>query len=664
MAFLRSPDGYDPNMSLWVYDVAVGAEAEVANPVELLGADVEEVPAQERARRERTRERAGGIVSYGPDEAVQHAAFALGGRLWWADLGGRRVVELAAPRGAVGPRPDPGGRAVAFLDGQTLCMVGTEPGQAWRVLAEEPGDVSWGAAEFLAAEEMGRRQGFWWAPDGRSVLAARVDDSCVGTWWTYDPADPGHGPQHHRYPVAGGLDANVSLWHLEVDEGGARQEVIWDRERFPYLVAVHWSRFGPPIALVEQRDHKRAVVLALDTSTGATSVVSESSDPCWVERVPGLPAWLEDGRLVRAVDDHGTRRLDVGGVLVTPAGLQVREVTAAGRSVVFTASGLGQPEVAEAWRWSEADGLTQLTRNGGLSAAWGDGPVRVLIERSMDWHGTRCSVCVDGVRHKRLVTKAKVPDIDPGAHFLQVGDRRLSVGVVLPRGHRGGKLPVIMSPYGGPGHQLVVKARSTWLEAQWFADQGFAVVVADGRGTPGRGPAWEREVYRDLAGPVLEDQVEALRGAAAEFPQLDIERVGIKGWSFGGYLAALALLARPDVFHAAFAGAPVTDWRLYDTYYTERYLGHPATEPEAYERASLIALAPGLSRPLVLAHGLADDNVYVAHTLRLSAALVAAGRPHTVLPLPGITHMATREDIAENLMLLEAEFFRRTLGAA
>jgi dipeptidyl-peptidase-4 len=209
---------------------------------------------------------------------------------------------------------------------------------------------------------------------------------------------------------------------------------------------------------------------------------------------------------------------------------------------------------------------------------------------------------------------------------------------------------------------MVMASRSMWLEAQWLADQGFAVVVADGRGTPGRGPVFEREVYRDLATPPLEDQVEALHGAADAFPQLDLTRVGIRGWSFGGYLAALAVLARPDVFHAAVAGAPVTDWRWYDTYYTERFLGRPQDDPLVYERNSLLPLAPSLSRPLLLVHGLVDDNVFAVHTLSLSGALLAAGRPHSVLPLPAVTHVAVREDVAENLLVTQVEFFRRALA--
>jgi len=213
----------------------------------------------------------------------------------------------------------------------------------------------------------------------------------------------------------------------------------------------------------------------------------------------------------------------------------------------------------------------------------------------------------------------------------------------------------------------VVKARGAYLVPQWFAEQGFAVVIADGRGTPARGPEWERAVAGDLADPVLEDQVDALAAAADRFADLDTGRVAIRGWSFGGYLAALAVLRRPDVFHAAIAGAPVTDWRLYDTHYTERYLGLPDHDAAAYDRSSLISLAertvvPAAPRSLLLIHGLADDNVVVAHTLRLSAALLAAGYPHAVLPLTGITHMASQETVAENLLLLQLDFLRRALA--
>jgi dipeptidyl-peptidase-4 len=201
-----------------------------------------------------------------------------------------------------------------------------------------------------------------------------------------------------------------------------------------------------------------------------------------------------------------------------------------------------------------------------------------------------------------------------------------------------------------------------YASAQWFANQGFCVVIADGSGTPGRGSQWEREVYHDLATPVLKDQIEVLRHLREFAPCADTSRVAIRGWSFGGYLAALAVLRAPEHFHAAVAGAPVTDWKLYDTFYTERYLGHPGQDASSYEISSLLGDAHLLSRPLLLVHGLADDNVLAAHSLELSTALLHAGKPHEFLPLVGVTHMTPQEVVAENLLLHQLDFLRRSLA--
>jgi len=262
------------------------------------------------------------------------------------------------------------------------------------------------------------------------------------------------------------------------------------------------------------------------------------------------------------------------------------------------------------------------------------------------------------------VSLAELPELPaPHPDLFTAGSWEIRTAVLLPSGHQPGSaaLPVLLDPYGGPGAQRVLAAQRAFLTPQWFAEQGFAVVVADGRGTPGRGPDWDRTIAGDWADVVLEDQVAALEAAAARHADLDTGRVAIRGWSFGGYLAALAVLRRPDVFHAAIAGAPVTDWRLYDTHYTERYLGDPAQNGAAYDRISLLGDAAALSRPLLLIHGLADDNVVVAHTLRMSSALLAAGRPHTVLPLSGVTHMTPQEVVAENLLLFQVDFLRRAL---
>jgi dipeptidyl-peptidase 4 len=264
----------------------------------------------------------------------------------------------------------------------------------------------------------------------------------------------------------------------------------------------------------------------------------------------------------------------------------------------------------------------------------------------------------------RIATHAATPSISPSVTFLRAGPKELRCALLFPNGRvPDGPLPVLLDPYGGPHSLRVVSARQAYLTPQWLADQGFAVLVADGRGTPGRDLSWEKAVRFDLATPALEDQVEALHAAAEAHPgALDLSRVAIRGWSFGGYLAALAVLRRPEVFHAAIVGAPVTDWRLYDTHYTERYLGHPDEHPEAYDRSSVLPDAAKLERPVLLIHGLADDNVVVAHTLRFSTALLEAGRPHRVLPLSGVTHMTPQEVVAENLLLLQVAFLKEALG--
>jgi dipeptidyl-peptidase-4 len=675
VAFLRSLAGDDPVNRLWLLDLDAGAsERLVADPVPLLGGDPEDLPPAERARRERTRERAGGVVAYATDPRLRVAAFALGGRLFVADLDaaattggdpGSWVRELPAAGGVLDPRPDPTGRRVAYVTGGELHAVELD-GAADRLLAgEDDPEVVWGLAEFVAAEEMGRSRGYWWAPDGDRLAVARVDTSAVRRFHLTDPANPMVPPLTLRYPAAGTDNAEVRLFLLDLD--GRRVEVDWDRAALPYLVEVAWPQDGPLTLLVQSRDQTVTRVLAADPGSGATSTLATSSDPIWLEIVPGVPAWLDGGRLVGTVDDPAcdTRRLTVGGGPVTPPGLQVLEVLdAGGDEVLLRAS--EDPTELHVWRLAaprDAEPrLERLTPAAGVHSATGAGGTLVLSSATLDRDGTATTVHRGGRQVATVASLAETPVLRPRPTLLRAGARGLRAALLLPSEPVDGPLPVLLDPYGGPRGPRVVASSAAFLVPQWFADQGFAVLVVDGRGMPGRGPAWERAVHHDLAGPVLDDQVDALHAVAADHPELDLGRVAIRGWSFGGYLAALAVLRRPEVFHAAVAGAPVTDWRLYDTHYTERYLGDPREDVEPYRRSSLLADAAGLCRPLLLIHGLADDNVVAAHTLRLSSLLLAAGRPHSVLPLSGVTHMTPQEAVAENLLLLQLAFLRAALG--
>jgi dipeptidyl-peptidase 4 len=681
VAFLRSAAGDDPVNRLWVLELASGTERLVAGPASLLGDGADDLPPEERARRERARERAGGIVAFATDLDLTVASFALAGRLFLARLDdpdgqGR---ELPVGDGVLDPRVDPTGARVAWVTGRALHVAeldgprgsgGLKPSPPddrapRRLVGEDDPEVSWGLAEFLAAEEMDRARGFWWSPDGQRLAVARVDQRRVRRFHLTDPANPAIEPVTLPYPAAGTDNAEVTL-HV-VDLAGRRVEVAWDRAAYPYLVAVSWEDGGPLTLLVQTRDQTATQVLAADPATGATTELAAQHDPAWVDIVAGVPAWL-DGRLVLTADDPAcdTRRLTVGGDPVTPPGLQVAAVVAVADGAVLV-TGSEEPTEVHLWRVVPGQPPQRLTDRPGHHAATAAGQVLVVTRADLDQDNTATTVSVPGRPPLPVASVAQSPGLAPRPRLLRAGPRELRCALLLPSDAAtgtgaGGRLPVLLDPYGGPHHRQVLAARDRFLVSQWFADQGFAVLVTDGRGTPGRGPAWERAVWRDLAGPVLDDQVEALAAVAADHPELDLGRVAIRGWSFGGYLAALAVLRRPDVFHAAVAGAPVTDWRLYDTHYTERYLGHPAADPDAYRRSSLLADAAKLERPLLLVHGLADDNVVAAHTLRLSGLLLAAGRPHNVLPLSGVTHLAAQEAVAESLLHLQLAFLRDALG--
>jgi dipeptidyl-peptidase 4 len=657
IVFVRSRGGNDRVNCLWVMDAASGQERLVADPNLLLNVgDDEHLPAEERARRERAREGASGVVSYATNGDVTGAAFSLGGRLFLSGLVSGVTRELAVDGPVFDARPDPAGRRLAYVSGRALRIAELD-GSSRELLADDNPNVSWGSADFIAAEEMNRQRGYWWSPDGETLAVCCVDDTPVQRWWIADPAQPATPPREHPYPAAGTANPIVQLFVVGLD--GSRIQVVWDSEQLPYLARVSWQSSTELLLTVQSRDQRRLVILSVDPTSGETTELWRDTDPAWVELVSGGPGRLEDGRLVTCADREGTRRLMIDGHAVTATDLQVRSIVGTGaNTVTISANPLDSPEVLHVYRWS-ATGVEQLT-HGAASFTVSCGGSTMLVRRAaLDLE--RAEYYVDG--GPSIASLSEAPLVSPAPTLLRLGQRRLPAAVLFPTGHRPGtRLPVLLDPYGGPHAQRVVASQTAHVTSQWFADQGFAVVVIDGRGTPGLGAVWERGVHLDLAEPVLEDQVDGLLAAAAMYPELDLDRVGIRGWSFGGYLAALAVLRRPDVFHAAIAGAPVTEWRLYDTHYTERYLGDPTVDPRPYDATSLLVDAHLLSRPLLLIHGLADDNVVSAHTLQMSSALLAAGKPHQVLPLSGVSHMTPQEIVAENNLLLQLDFLRTSLG--
>ncbi|WP_404191336.1 S9 family peptidase [Streptomyces tauricus] len=683
--FLRTASGRSTTGLLWLYEN--GEERPLADPLALGdGGDAGgEVPEAERIRRERARETSAGIVSYATDAAVRLAAFALSGALWTVttDEGVTRRIPTAGP--VVTPRPSPDGTHIAYVSGGTLRVVRAD-GTGDHALAEPEGpDITYGLSDHVSAESLERTRSFWWSPDGTALLVVRVDNAPVQQWYIGDPAHPARPPRAIRYPAAGTANARLSLHVVDLDghrvdvdlpqEAVSHPDGEWTDPAFEYVAQADWSEAGP-LAVVQTRDQRSAYVLRIDPATGATTPLHHLTDTAWLEFVPGTPAITAATGLVLTTQE-GTRGLLMTGTGVrTPEGMYVHELlgTAGGRLYFMAAE---EPTEAHVWSYDTENGFIRLTDEPGVHHAAVGGDTVVLDSSTLD--GQTVTVLRDGTPAGRIEVLAERPVTRPHPRFLTLGERELRAALYLPTSYEPGspesassesvstasghgRLPVIVHSYSGPGWQTVVKA-ARWHHAvnQWFADQGFAVLSVDGRGTPGRDRAWETAIHGDQLMPVVEDQADAVRAVAELFPELDTSRVAIRGWSFGGYLAAGAVLHRPEVFHAAVAGAAPTDLRLYDTHWKERYLGHPDIQPDHYDRCSLVAYAHKLTRPLMLVHGMADDNVVPAHMVRFSAALLAAGRPHTVLPLAGATHLVAQEGVIDTLLRMDLDFIKKSL---
>jgi dipeptidyl-peptidase-4 len=503
--------------------------------------------------------------------------------------------------------------------------------------------------------------GYWWSPDSDCLIVESVDDSEVQTWWISDPATPAKTPQEIKYPAAGTKNAKLGLSKISIT--GEREAIRWDNDSFEYLISVSWQKDCNALITVADRAQQNFVTYAA-TASGLENV-HEVTDHEFVEVIPGQPRWHEN-QIVSVIDNRqtDTRQLQIAGKALTPVGLQVMSIVDIKDEyidVIATQDALSRDLLRIGFDGS----ITEIAQGGMASATTTSSDLQVVVESRLDTH-TRSYQLRRGVKTEHYFDSlAESPNFTSQVHVLKTGSHQVNTAVLFPRDHVYGskKLPVMMRPYGGPHGPQVQNGALSYAIDQWFADQGFVVIVADNRGTGGRGPAWDHAIYQDFVTPVIDDQVNAIADVAKHFPDdVDVSRVGITGWSFGGYLSALAVMKRPDVFHAAVAGAPVTEWLWYDTAYTERYLGHPEKFPEIYEDHSLMPMANQLERPLMLVHGLADDNVVAAHSLSLSGALLANKKPHTVLPLSGVTHMTPQEIISENLMLLSVEYLKEQLG--
>ena len=618
-----------------------------------------EISEDEQSRRERVREVGSGIVAFSSSSESPNVCFTSDGTLYAANLDSKEIKGFETVGSVFDPQINPHGSLIAYVSDGDLRYIDSS-GNDFLVIGSEDQNKSHGVADFIAAEEMGRRRGYWWSPRGDRLLVTEVDNSNVLNWHIFSSADPSCPPKSLRYPKAGTINPEVKLGVYTLEGDGL--QIDWSQSTFwEYLVNVQWTQESSIYLTVQTRDQKSMGMLKVNSETGAVKEIYRWSDACWVEIIPGAPKIIGE-KIITVEDRNHARSLVINNQPISGDDLQVRSLINCNEQGVVAAVSSSSLE-QHIMHFDFEGKRTSFTKDSGVHDAVSNGEITVIQSRNMDVHGVITTVFEGDSPISEIKDLSEKPVISLNVNFHSLGESELESVVLFPQNHDDTELlPVLLDPYGGPHAQRVRCAQGLFGVSQWFADQGFAVIVSDGRGTPGRSPAFEREVYGDLATAALEDQITALSAAAEIYDRLDLNRVGIRGWSFGGYLAALAVLRRPDIFHAAVAGAPVTDWELYDTHYTERYLGHPLETPENYENTNLCNEAHKLESPLLLIHGLADDNVVAAHTFQLSQALLEAGKPHEVLPLSGVTHMTPQETVAENLLRVQLRFLKKSLG--
>jgi dipeptidyl-peptidase 4 len=677
--FLRAqPRGR--RLELHEFDVASGQSRLLLTPEQLLDGVAETLSPEEKARRERMRVSVGGFTDFQLSQDGNRVLLGLSGKLYLMERATGEVRQLTTGMGTpVDPQLSPDGRSVAYVLNHDVWVFDLETRSELPVTTGGTSQVAHGLAEFVAQEEMNRFSGYWWSPDSRFIAYQESDHRGVEVWHVADPAKPEDPPQAVYYPRPGKSNVAVRLGVVSVS-GGQTVWIQWDHERHPYLVSVRWESHGPLTLAVQTRDQRELVLLEADPSSGRTSELLIERDAAWVSVRQDVPCWLSDGRgFVWASERNGGWQLEWRGRsgelrrVLTDSSRGLREVEMVDPEtgdIFFT----GRPDPTQTQLYHVAlngHAPEALTSAPGVhSASFTRGSaVHVRAVASLAAMPRSVVHRADGSMVGELPSVAEQPPFVPRVELTRVGTGvGFHAALVRPRQFEvGERYPVIVNVYGGPlpptSSGMVTASMGRWLMAQWLADQGFIVVSVDGRGTPGRERDWERAIAKQFGSVPLDDQVLGVRTLGEAYRELDLTRVGIYGWSFGGYVSALGVLRQPELFKAAVAGAPPTDWLDYDTHYTERYLGLPDTDPEAYDEGSLLTYAADLRRPLLLIHGTGDDNVYFRHTLKLADALFRAGKDFDLLPLSSMTHMTPDPVVAEQLYSRIARYFQMHLSA-
>lgn len=661
---------------LYIFDVDSGETKELLTPEAVLKGAEEHLSAEEKARRERQRISVGGFTDFQLSDDSNLILVSLSGKLYVVNRASGKITQLdTGSKDVLDPKFSPDSKKVSYVQNNDLHVLNLETGKSQQVTTGGTDSLSNGLAEFVAQEEMDRFTGYWWSPDSSQIAYEEVENKGVEVWHIADPQHPEQAPTPAFYPRPGKDNVRPRLGIIAAS-GGKTTWVDWDTQKFPYLATVTWSKGGPLSMLVLTREQQDAELLEIDPASGKTKLVLKEHDDKFLNLQKGMPYWLSNGnQFLWVTERQGAKQLELrerNGALsrirVEPDFMLSEVLDLDDNENVFF---LASKDPAESQLYSvslkDNNDPKKLTKTRGVHAASfaKNHAIYIHDDRSVDAMPKSSVHRADGKLLGSIPAVAEDPPAVPRVEFVELeGPHKFRSYIVRPQDFDPKKkYPVIVDVYGGPHKIKVVASMQGFLLDQWLADQGFVVVCVDGRGTPGRGRDWERDIYLHFGSVPLDDQVAGVEQLCKKFPELDSERIGITGWSFGGYMSALAVLRRPDFFKVGAAGAPVVDWLDYDTCYTERYLGLPDKNPEAYKEGSLLTYAQDLKRPLLLIHGTSDDNVFFRHTLKLADALFRNGKEFDILPLSGLTHMVPDPVVMENLWSRIISQFKTHLGA-
>ena len=700
VGFLRGKQRDRNRLDLWAYDIASGKTTLLVDSDDVLpGAEV--LSDAEKARRERQRIAAlSGIVDYQWSPDGKRLLFPLGGELYLYDLqktGKAAVRKLTHGEGfATDPKLSPEGGFVSFVRDRNLWVIDLADGKATQLTRDGSDTIGNGVAEFVADEEMDRHTGYWWAPDDSAIAFARIDETPVPVQKRYEVYPDRTDVVQQRYPAAGDPNVRVSLHVVSLNVEGdvelngrlqrAQLYLVKDidlgKEQDIYLARVDWR---DPKHLTFQRQSRDQHVLELieaDLDGDKQRVLATERSQTWVPLHSDLH-FLKDGRILWSSERSGFEHLyllSADGRKATPltsGEWPVDSVLAVDEDAgqVYFAAGKDTPTDAQVYRVPLAGGaIERLSKTDGMHAASFAKNASVYVDA---WSNPQTPPQLelfrnDGSRIAALVENDLADPKHPYAPYLQAqrpiefgtikaadGKTTLHYSLIKPSDFDPDKrYPVVVNVYGGPASQTVKRAWAPDFN-QYLAQRGYVVFSIDNRGTPRRGAAFGGALYRKQGTVEVEDQLKGVEWLKSH-SWVDGRRIGVFGWSNGGYMTLMLLAKASDQYACGVAGAPVTDWGLYDSHYTERYMGLPKTNPDGYREGRVLEHLDGLKSKLLLIHGMADDNVLFTNSTVLMSALQQRGQPFELMTYPGAKHGLRGRDNLHRLRLTE-NFFERCL---